>query len=54
MRPSVFDDKGFNPKFDFSDCIEIEGDILLITIGQTWNRSVLQNAGLFDRREGSP
>jgi len=47
---SVFDEKGFNPKFDVSDCIQIEGDVLLITIGQTWDRSVLQNAGLFDEK----
>jgi len=45
---SVFDEKGFNPKFDTSDNIEIEGDVLLITIGQTWDRSFLQASGLFD------
>jgi NADPH-dependent glutamate synthase beta subunit-like oxidoreductase/coenzyme F420-reducing hydrogenase delta subunit/ferredoxin len=45
---SVFDEKGFNPKFDTSDCIEIEGDVLLITIGQMMDRSLLQNTGLFD------
>lgn len=45
---SVFDEKGFNPKFDTSDCIQIDGDVLLITIGQTWDRPVLQKAGLFD------
>ena len=45
---SVFDEKGFNPQFDTSDCIEIEGDVLLITIGQTWDRSLLQQSGLFD------
>lgn len=45
---AVFDEKGFNPKFDPSDSIEIEGDVLLITIGQMWERSLLQNAGLFD------
>ncbi len=45
---SVFDQKGFNPQFDVSDCEEIEGDILLITIGQMWDRTFLQSAGLFD------
>jgi NADPH-dependent glutamate synthase beta subunit-like oxidoreductase/coenzyme F420-reducing hydrogenase delta subunit len=45
---SVFDDKGFNPKFDSSDCVELEGDLLLITIGQMWDRPFLQRAGLFD------
>lgn len=45
---SVFDEKGFNPTFDTSDCLEIEGDVLLITIGQSWDRSFLQNSGLFD------
>lgn len=47
---SVFDEKGFNPQFDAADCSEIEGDVLLITIGQSWDRSLLQNAGLFDDR----
>ena len=45
---SVFDEKGFNPKFDISDCIEIEGDVLLITIGQATDRGLLQKSGLFD------
>jgi len=44
----VFDEKGFNPKFDTSDCIEIEGDVLLITIGQMIDRTLLQNSALFD------
>ena len=44
----VFDYKGFNPQFDCSDCNDVEGDVLLITIGQMTDRSLLQNAGLFD------
>jgi len=44
----VFDYKGFNPQFDCSDCHDVEGDVLLITIGQMWDRSLLQKAGLFD------
>lgn len=45
---SVFDEKGFNPKFDLGDVIEIEGDVLLISIGQMWDRSLFQKAGLYD------
>lgn len=47
---SVFDDKGFNPRFDTNDVIEIAGDVLLITIGQMWDRSFLETVGLFDER----
>jgi NADPH-dependent glutamate synthase beta subunit-like oxidoreductase/coenzyme F420-reducing hydrogenase delta subunit/NAD-dependent dihydropyrimidine dehydrogenase PreA subunit len=47
---AVFDAKGFNPQFDLADRIEIEGDVLLITIGQAWDKSLLQKAGLFDDR----
>jgi NADPH-dependent glutamate synthase beta subunit-like oxidoreductase/coenzyme F420-reducing hydrogenase delta subunit/NAD-dependent dihydropyrimidine dehydrogenase PreA subunit len=46
----VFDDKGFNPRFDTSDVIEIEGDALLITIGQSWDKAFLETTGLFDER----
>ncbi|HAR95839.1 MAG TPA: hypothetical protein DCR97_07745 [Deltaproteobacteria bacterium] len=46
----VFDERGFNPEFDPSDHIEVEGDVLLITIGQMPDRSLLQFAGLFDER----
>jgi NADPH-dependent glutamate synthase beta subunit-like oxidoreductase/coenzyme F420-reducing hydrogenase delta subunit/NAD-dependent dihydropyrimidine dehydrogenase PreA subunit len=45
----VFDYKGFNPQFDCSDCEDVEGDVLLITIGQMWDRSLLQACGLFDQ-----
>jgi NADPH-dependent glutamate synthase beta subunit-like oxidoreductase/coenzyme F420-reducing hydrogenase delta subunit len=47
---SVFDDKGFNPRFDTDDVIAIEGDALLITIGQMGDSSFLEQAGLFDER----
>jgi len=47
---SVFDEKGFNPQFDCSDCIDVEGDILIITIGQAPERGILQNLGLLDDR----
>jgi NADPH-dependent glutamate synthase beta subunit-like oxidoreductase/coenzyme F420-reducing hydrogenase delta subunit/NAD-dependent dihydropyrimidine dehydrogenase PreA subunit len=46
----VFDDKGFNPRFDTTDVTEIEGDVLLITIGQMSDRSLLEKMGLFDER----
>lgn len=47
---SVFDEKGFNPKFDCSDCIDLTGDILLITIGQGADRAFLEKEGLLDER----
>lgn len=47
---SVFDDKGFNPKFDVSDSIALQGDVLIITVGQTPDRSFLQKEGLLDER----
>jgi len=47
---SVFDDNGFNPQFDGDDCVEMEGDILVITIGQAPDRALLQREGLLDER----
>ena len=47
---SVFDENGFNPQFDCDDCVEIEGDILIITIGQAADRVFLQREGLLDKR----
>jgi NADPH-dependent glutamate synthase beta subunit-like oxidoreductase/Pyruvate/2-oxoacid:ferredoxin oxidoreductase delta subunit len=41
---------GFNPKFDNSDVIYLEGDVLLVTIGQGSDRKFLQEAGLLDER----
>jgi NADPH-dependent glutamate synthase beta subunit-like oxidoreductase len=49
---SVFDDNGFNPKFDCSDAAQLEGDIMIITIGQTHDRALLQREGLLDNRGG--
>jgi len=46
----VFDESGFNPQFDCDDCVEIEGDILIITIGQAADRVFLQREGLLDER----
>jgi NADPH-dependent glutamate synthase beta subunit-like oxidoreductase len=51
---SVYDQMGyigFNPKFDLSDVQYLEGDVLLITIGQTWSRQPFRLAGLLDERD---
>jgi len=45
---SVFDDKGFNPKFDRRDIVYLEGDVLLITIGQGAERTFFRQEGLLD------
>lgn len=46
---SVWDDDGrFNPRFDLSDTISLEGDLLLVTIGQAPEWSLLGWAGLLD------
>ncbi|RLF42606.1 MAG: hypothetical protein DRN29_11235, partial [Thermoplasmata archaeon] len=48
---SVWDDfpgGRFNPQFDLSDVIYIEGDVLLITIGQMTDRTFLGEQGLLD------
>jgi NADPH-dependent glutamate synthase beta subunit-like oxidoreductase len=47
---SVFDEKGFNPKFDCTDCIDLAGDVLIITVGQAPDRPLLQKEGLLDER----
>jgi NADPH-dependent glutamate synthase beta subunit-like oxidoreductase/NAD-dependent dihydropyrimidine dehydrogenase PreA subunit len=47
---SVFDEEGFNPKFDCTDCIDLEGDVLIITVGQAPDRPLLQKEGLLDER----
>ncbi|MDY6931867.1 MAG: FAD-dependent oxidoreductase, partial [Halobacteriota archaeon] len=44
----VFDSSGFNPQFDTSDCEDVEGDILLTTIGQMSDRTLLMEGGLLD------
>jgi NADPH-dependent glutamate synthase beta subunit-like oxidoreductase/Pyruvate/2-oxoacid:ferredoxin oxidoreductase delta subunit len=45
---SVLDDKGFNPKFERRDIIYLEGDVLLITIGQGAERTFFRQEGLLD------
>jgi NADPH-dependent glutamate synthase beta subunit-like oxidoreductase len=47
---SVFDESGFNPQFDTSDNIELNGDILIITVGQGPERATLQKEDLLDER----
>ncbi len=46
----VFDENWFNPQFDMNDMIDIEGEVLLISIGQMWDRTFLQNNGLLDEK----
>jgi len=48
---SVFDKDGrFNPQFDRSDVIYVDGDILLITIGQGPERTLFQQENLLNDR----
>lgn len=47
---SVFDEDGFNPKFDCADCIDLEGDVLIITVGQAPDRYMLLKEGLLDEQ----
>jgi NADPH-dependent glutamate synthase beta subunit-like oxidoreductase/NAD-dependent dihydropyrimidine dehydrogenase PreA subunit len=47
---SVFDDQGFNPKFDCTDCLRLEGDTLIITLGQVPDKAFLQREELLDER----
>jgi NADPH-dependent glutamate synthase beta subunit-like oxidoreductase/coenzyme F420-reducing hydrogenase delta subunit/NAD-dependent dihydropyrimidine dehydrogenase PreA subunit len=48
---SVFDESGaFSPKFDYSDAIYLEGDVLLITIGQAPEPAFYQQEGLLNEK----
>lgn len=47
---SVFDESGFNPKSDHSDVIYLEGDVLLVTIGQSPEWTFFSQEGLLDER----
>jgi len=47
---SVFDESGFNPKFDHGDVIYLEGDVLLVTIGQGPERAFFQQGGLLNEQ----
>jgi NAD-dependent dihydropyrimidine dehydrogenase PreA subunit len=46
---SVFDVQGFNPKFDRNDVVYLEGDVLLVTIGQGAERTFFRREGLLDK-----
>ncbi len=47
---SVFDETGFNPQFDTSDCMYVAGDILIVTVGQGPDKTSLQKDGLLDEK----
>ena len=48
---SVFDEDGrFNPQCDLSDVISIDGDVLLVTIGQGPERAFFQQQGLLNEQ----
>ena len=47
---SVFDESGFNPKFDRSDAVYLEGDVLLVTIGQGPERELFRQEDLLNER----
>jgi len=45
---TLFDEKGFNPKFDTDDVIELEGDMFLVAIGQASDHSLFYKEGLYN------
>jgi len=47
---SVFDEQGFNPQFDCADCTDMEGNMLVVTVGQVPDKAFLQKEGLLDER----
>jgi NADPH-dependent glutamate synthase beta subunit-like oxidoreductase len=48
---AVFDMEGrFNPSFDTENTITIDGDVLIITVGQGPDRSLLHQEGLLDEQ----
>ena len=47
---SVFDENGFNPKFDLSDSGYIKGDLLLVTIGQGPEWAFFKQEGLLNEK----
>ncbi|HOO56965.1 MAG TPA: FAD-dependent oxidoreductase [bacterium] len=50
----VFDDKGFNPKFDEKDTTILNGDIIIITVGQGPDRGFFEDGGLLDENGRLP
>ncbi|MBW1706420.1 MAG: 4Fe-4S binding protein, partial [Deltaproteobacteria bacterium] len=47
---SVFDETGFDPQFDTSDCMYLATNILIITVGQGPDKTSLKNDDLLDNR----
>ncbi len=47
---SVYDARGFNPQFDMADILTLEGDVLIITVGQGPDILSLQTDGLLNER----
>ncbi len=46
----VYDAKGFHPRFDMDDLLTLEGDVLIITVGQGPDILSLQTDGLLNER----
>jgi len=46
----VYDDHGFHPEFDLADTMVLDGDILIITVGQGPDWTALQSEGLVDAK----
>jgi len=44
----VFDEQGFNPRCDLDDVVVLDGDILVIAVGQGPEHDFLQREGLLD------
>ncbi len=47
---SVYDERGFNPKFDCSDTIELPADALIVTVGQQPDWGFLNREGLLNEQ----
>jgi len=47
---NVWDETGFNPKFDVSDSIKLDADVLIVTVGQGPDRLALERGELCDER----
>jgi len=46
----VYYDKGFHPVFDLADTLLLDGDVLIVTVGQGPDWTALQSEGLVDDR----
>jgi NADPH-dependent glutamate synthase beta subunit-like oxidoreductase len=47
---NVYDEKGFSPKFDLEDTLSLEGDVLIVTVGQGPDKQSLQSDDLLDEK----